>query len=132
MTFEVPGKPFGKARPRFWNNRVINPSSNSKYESAVRKAYIAAAGMEEPSHRPVSLYVSIGFEVPKRASKKDRAAMLAGIIYPDVRPDIDNCVKSVMDGLNGIAYCDDKQVVVLISNQHYVEEPKTIITLEEL
>ena len=26
------------------------------------------------------------------------------------KPDIDNCLKAVMDALNGIAYNDDKQV----------------------
>jgi len=29
------------------------------------------------------------------------------------RADIDNAAKSVMDGLNGVAYADDRQVVAL-------------------
>lgn len=39
--------------------------------------------------------------------------------YPTVRPDLDNVIKSVMDGLNGTAWKDDAQVCRLIAEKQY-------------
>lgn len=35
-----------------------------------------------------------------------------------IKPDVDNILKAVMDGLNGRAYADDKQIVVVIVRKH--------------
>lgn len=55
--------------------------------------------------------------------------MIDGKIYPLVKPDIDNCIKSIMDALNGVAYKDDKQVVLVRSIKRYGEHPQTIIDI---
>lgn len=53
----------------------------------------------------------------QRASKISRglfARFESAFFYPShVRPDIDNAVKTVFDALKGIAWDDDKQVVVM-------------------
>ena len=35
------------------------------------------------------------------------------------KPDINNIIKAVLDGLNGVAYEDDKQVVEAIGRKYY-------------
>ena len=35
-----------------------------------------------------------------------------------IKPDVDNILKAVMDGLNGSAYADDKQIIVVIVRKH--------------
>ncbi len=42
-------------------------------------------------------------------------------IYVRRRMDVDNVAKSVLDGLNGIAYEDDDQVVELLVRKHRVK-----------
>ena len=49
-----------------------------------------------------------------------------------MRPDIDNLVKIVLDGLNGVAFMDDKQVIELYAIKRYSIEPRTEIMVEEI
>lgn len=130
MRIIVPGKPFGKARPRKGKFGVYNPRINREYENKIKQAFREATGLiAEPMTMPVWLNVEAVYPIPKQTSKKKREAMLEGKIYPLVRPDIDNCVKSVMDALNGLAYQDDKQVVLLRSTKRYGEMPALIIDI---
>ena len=68
---------------------------------------------------PVSLTVKCYMRRPNTDFKKGSrvAAMLkkvtGGSVRP-IRPDIDNLAKFVLDGLNGLAYHDDRQVVKLV------------------
>jgi Holliday junction resolvase RusA-like endonuclease len=38
------------------------------------------------------------------------------------RPDIDNIVKAILDGLNGVVFADDASVAQLVSSKEYGEE----------
>jgi Holliday junction resolvase RusA-like endonuclease len=38
------------------------------------------------------------------------------------RPDIDNVVKAILDGLNGVVFADDAVVAQLVASKHYGEE----------
>lgn len=45
--------------------------------------------------------------------------MLAGKIRPTKRPDADNVLKAIADGLNGLAYHDDAQLVEMKGAKYY-------------
>lgn len=133
LIFEIPGKPFGKARPRTGPHGMYNPRVNKDYERRVREAYLQAShNRSEPTDGPIAIIMSICFLPPKSVSKITRRDMLEGKIYPTMRPDIDNCAKSILDGLNGIAYTDDKQVVALVINKRYDTESKIIVEIGEV
>ena len=71
------------------------------------------------------------FEDPK----KKQAAVYAGEIKPTVKPDIDNIVKIVLDGLNGVAFTDDKQVIEIQAQKCYVfddEQEGVFVDVKEL
>lgn len=53
------------------------------------------------------------FIPPKSDSKKTRVQKCAGNAVCTLKPDVDNVAKIIMDGLNGVAFSDDKQVVSL-------------------
>ena len=130
MRFIVPGRPFGKARPRKGKFGVYNPKVNKDYEESIRKAYRAATGIiAEPVDKPIWLCVECIYPIPKATPKKKRELMLNEKIFPLVRPDIDNCLKSVMDALNGLAYLDDKQVALVHMKKRYGENAMTIIDI---
>ena len=79
--------------------------------------------------RGISLCLSATFffKIPKRTSKKNRDAMLAGEIRPAHRPDVDNCIKTVADGLNKVLYEDDSQIVEMTGRKFYSDTPRTEI-----
>lgn len=130
MRFIVYGRPYGKARPRRGKFMIYNPKQNYEYEDKVRKAYLAAENApREPTEDAIWINVTLVFPIPKSTPKKKREAMLEGKAFPLIRPDVDNCLKSIMDGLNGLAYRDDKQVVLTRTEKKYGEKAMTIIDI---
>lgn len=53
----------------------------------------------------VSLIVIVYKDLPKSTPKRIESEHFTQ------RPDVDNVLKAIMDGLNGVAYADDSQVV---------------------
>lgn len=47
------------------------------------------------------------------------------------RPDLDNCIKFILDAMNGIVYKDDSQVCAIIALKGYSDIPRTDITVTE-
>jgi len=134
IVFTVPGAPVGKQRARTYQDwrtgrtRTITPDKTRAYESLVKQAYVAAGGTSF-GEQAVRMTVTAYYPVPKSASKKVRAAMLAGDILPKVTPDLDNILKSICDGLNGTAYKDDKQVVACMALKLYGEPPRVEVEI---
>jgi Holliday junction resolvase RusA-like endonuclease len=59
---------------------------------------------------PVALLVALKFHLPDSISKRERMERL----WHTQTPDADNCLKLVKDALNGVAWDDDRQVVMPI------------------
>jgi Holliday junction resolvase RusA-like endonuclease len=59
-----------------------------------------------PHLGPIALSVTATFPIPSSWSKK----RIAGALWHTGRPDGDNLLKAVGDGLNGVAWKDDSQV----------------------
>lgn len=52
-------------------------------------------------------------------------------LLPEKRPDLDNYAKAILDGADGILYKDDAQIVKLILQKHYDENPRVEIKIGE-
>jgi Holliday junction resolvase RusA-like endonuclease len=50
---------------------------------------------------------------------------------PTKKPDLDNLAKSVLDGLNGVVYLDDSQLVSLHITKVYDHSPGVDIMVRE-
>lgn len=126
LAFTVPGEPRGKARPRiirFGGHASLKADdATAAYEATwAALAHKAMAG-RPLMLGPVSVGITARFTPPQSASRIKREAMLAGQIRPTKRPDLDNMVKCI-DGLNGIVWHDDSQVVQLVASKAYAETP---------
>ena len=123
MDLIVDGKPQGKQRPRFSriSKTVYTPNKTAKYEKQIAKAYTDSGGKCIPADGYVSVTVCAFFPIPKSYTKGKRLACKHNVNRPDKKPDIDNIIKAVLDGLNGVAYEDDKQVVEAIGRKYYTE-----------
>lgn len=116
--FFVPGKVQGKARPRFSHRSgtVYTPGKTKSYERQIAEAYEAQSG---PCFEgAVTVIIEAVFSIPKSWTRAKKADAAAGKLAPG-KPDIDNILKVVLDGLNGIAYEDDKQVVLTQCKKFY-------------
>ena len=108
------GKPVGKARPRFSRraNKVVTftPRETQIYEQNVKSlAQVAMLG-KAMLEGPVKVTITAYF-----AHKKKTGWHIS-------RPDLDNIVKAIMDGLNGVVFSDDAVVAQLVASKQYGEE----------
>ena len=117
VTFKVDANPVGKQRARYVKRgnfvQAYTPEKTRTYETLIRDAAIEAMGTSEPLETPVTLYLYIRVPIPKSHSKKKVEACLNGLDQPIKKPDASNILKSVEDGMNGIVYKDDSQIINL-------------------
>ena len=121
IEFVVYGRPKGKGRPRFtMDGHAYTPQTTRMYEKEIRQAFREAGGTSFGSV-PVSVEVTAYYPVPKSARKADKEAMAAGLVVPMVKPDIDNVLKAILDGIQGNdgAFHDDVQVVSVRAEKRY-------------
>lgn len=131
QVFKIPGKVQAKQRPRFSKGRVYTPQETANYEVLVKWCY------KEQAYRngwnmlngSIRCEIDIFMPIPKSSSKVKKMLMESFKIRPKVKPDIDNCIKSILDGLNGVAYQDDKQVVEVEVKKFYSQVPEVNVRL---
>lgn len=138
VTFHVPGKPQGKARARTVHSPNVNhtlsytPEKDLLYENLIKNRFLnQAGGFYIERGNSVTLRIVARFLPPKSTSKKKQQQMLEGDILPLKKPDMDNIVKVVADALNGVAYHDDTQIVLVEAKKVYSAIEGLDVTVEE-
>lgn len=136
VEFVVPGKPVAKGRPRFARHgahvRTFTPEATERYENLVKMAARAAMRDAQPYEGPVRLVVHIGVPIPTSWSQKRQVAAAAGAIGATKKPDWSNVAKAIEDGLNGIVYVDDAQIVDGWVSKRYSRTPGVRVEVIEL
>lgn len=85
VRFTILGEPKGKGRPRFCRNtgHAITPKDTVNYETLVRMEYgVAYSDFKFPDDAMLDMRIKAFYSIPKSASKKKRASMLANEIRP--------------------------------------------------
>jgi Holliday junction resolvase RusA-like endonuclease len=127
VTFVVEGKPVPKARARVVTKGkrrfAFTPKKVKDWEAVVKKE--AEKHFEMPFAWPVMVSLTFYLHRPK-TRRLD--------FWVTTTPDLDNLEKSVLDGLNEVAYTDDKLVVVKSSSKRYVTDgvPRVRITVASI
>ena len=123
MEFEVIGKIQPKQRPRFVKRgayiQTYTPESTLRYQKLVADSYLEKYGNLKELTGALSVEITAFFNVPKSYSKRRRRE-LYGKPNTQHNGDIDNVAKSVLDGLNGVAYDDDTIIYDLHITKYYV------------
>ena len=134
--FCIHGDPKGKGRPRFstvcGHVHTRTPDETVLYENLVKTEYRQQVGVKFPDDAMLDVRIFAYYPIPTSASKRKRQAMLERKIRPTKKPDWDNVGKVICDSLNGIAYRDDAQVVDSMVRKFYGEDPKVVVTIEEI
>lgn len=136
ISFTVPGQPVGKGRPRFARSgqyvRTYTPEKTAVYENLVKLEYERqCGGMKFEQGVPLDMRLTAYFQIPKSAGKKRRQAMEDRAVRPTGKPDADNILKAVTDGLNRVAFHDDSQIVDVTVRKYYSGEPRVTVTIQE-
>lgn len=102
--------------------QVYTPKETRDYELKVAARAKRAWGEAEPSMRPIELQVTVFVEIPTSWPKWKQEAATRGEILPTGTPDLDNVVKSLQDGMNGVIYRDDGQVATVDAVKLYAPQ----------
>lgn len=131
----IPIEPVEQARPRATRKgagiQIYDPPKVSKYKRAIAKqARLLYDG--EPLDGPLKVHLKFYRHIQKSISKKEHALRMSGAHRPTVKPDTDNYIKSTLDGLNGLLWADDNQIVDLVASKFYSDKPRVEIEVEEI
>lgn len=133
VTIRVPGDPVAKGRPRATaiggHARVYTPANTRTYEQRVAVAAREAMVKAPPLEGALSVSIEVTMPIPASWAKGRRADALAGLVMPTGRPDLDNLVKALTDACNGIVWRDDAQIVRLMAEKRYGEQPGAVISV---
>ena len=130
IKFVIPGPAQAKQRPRVNRNtgRIYTPGATHKYEKLVKESYGDNPCFEDQF---ISIKIVFKFEVPKSYSKKKQSEALEGIIRP-TKADVDNYIKSVLDGLNKVAFLDDRYICSIEASKIFAKEAETIVEINSM
>lgn len=136
VRFIVPGEPKGKARPRVFTNKegksqAVTPQDTLSYENLVRWVFTNTMEARKLQGEIEAKIVAM-YPIPKNMTKKNRQLIDEGKLHPTKKPDLDNVAKIILDSLNKIAFDDDSQIIRLIVEKHFSDEPRVEVTLREL
>ena len=128
----IEGEPIGKGRPRVSSRSgtIYTPRKTHAYEDALR--FAGKLAKERCGDSPVIAVVTAFSEVPSSWSKKKKALALTGLVQKETKPDIDNVIKAILDGLNEVAYKDDEQVVNVSASKYYSDEPRVEVIVSRI
>lgn len=136
VAFTVPGEPHGKGRHRscIRGGRIATytPQKTERYENLIAVVAKLAMGRRPPFGGACAVELDIFVSVPASWSIKKRAMALGGGLHPTKKPDVDNVEKAVFDGMNGIVWRDDVQVVDVVKRKRYSETPGVYVRVMEI
>jgi Holliday junction resolvase RusA-like endonuclease len=133
LKFEVLGKPKGKARARAGKFGHYTPEEQVNYECHVKDSFLRKYPDSEPITGVVILKITAIFQVPKSYGLKKRKDLFENSTFHVKKPDLDNIIKSIKDGLNGIAWIDDSQVAMIDNTKKiYGLQNKVIVEIWEV
>lgn len=136
VVFAIPGQPVAKGRPKFARQgsfvRTYTPEKTATYEKLVKLAATQAMSGRPPIEGPVELWLDINLQIPASWSKKRQRDAAAGLVAATKKPDADNVLKAVKDGMNGIVWLDDAQAVEYRISKRYSTSPCVQVSVEQL
>ena len=126
--FVIPGEPVAKGRPKLSRYGTYTPKKTKEYEKHIKQEW-RKNGYKEPLTGAVMVDITFYRSIQKSSSKAAKTAKLTGKVKPTVKPDLDNYIKAVLDGLNGLAWVDDSQIINISAIKEYSLEPETVVLI---
>jgi Holliday junction resolvase RusA-like endonuclease len=135
VNYIVYGEPVGKGRPRFARHGTFvstyTPQKTKTYEDEIRMMAKAAMGASEPLEGALEAFIYVTFPVPASYSKKRTEACLSDSEKHTKKPDLDNVIKSVIDGMDKIVFENDSQITSIHAIKVYGEVAKVEVIVRQ-
>lgn len=137
VSFTVHGNPTPKGSYTHMPNGAMLPAgtTNSRKRMADWRADIKhvatdAMGTELPTRDPIRLTVEFALPYPQSSVRKYQL----GWLPCTKKPDVDKLLRALMDGLTGIVWVDDSQVIACTVNKVYAwsGQPGAAVTCDFL
>jgi Holliday junction resolvase RusA-like endonuclease len=91
----------------------------------------AAMGASEALEGALEAFIYVTFPVPASYSKKRTEACLNDVEKHTKRPDLDNVIKAVIDGMDKIVFNNDSQITSIHSTKVYGEVAKVEVMVRQ-
>lgn len=110
FTCRIEAVPVAKERPRFTKyGGVYTPKKTADYEQLVALSWLEQLGSTKFETGNIEVHLNFG--------------------VTNMGQDIDNLCKAVLDGLNGVAWNDDRQIVKLNAWKFPVSKPEAAVNI---
>ncbi len=148
ISFFIPGEPVAQGRSRMTTGKktkIVNgkkvvikqagkPRMYDAPKSAAYKNMVSMVASQKMLDKKlieeaVSVIITVQKSIPRSWSKKKQAKAIEGSVRPIGRPDIDNYIKAVFDGLNGVVFKDDSQVTFIGATKQYSTTPGVSVVI---
>jgi|SRR5690625_4121308 len=114
--------------------RMYDPPKSKAYKevvAALTRSHMNLNGIRTITE-PLVIHLNFYFTPPKSYSKKRlRAIELKEELFTK-KPDADNLAKTVLDGMNGIMYVDDAQIIGLTIGKHYGHKDYVDVKIQKI
>ena len=129
VKFHINTRGIPKQRPRLGKGgKVYTPNSTKVFEEICRLSYGNRYYFDKEY---ISIKIVFKFKVPKSYSKKKYSEAIEGKIRPSTN-DIDNLLKSVLDGLNGKAWKDDRYIYSIEAEKIFADKDCIEVEIESI
>lgn len=110
---------------------MYDPAKVRRFKSSLA-LYTRMNYSGQPLEGQLSVRIIFYRRIQKSLSKKERRRRLSGAHRPSVKPDVDNYIKSTLDGLIGVLWKDDNQIVDLYAHKFYSSNPHIEIEVKKV
>lgn len=113
----------GSTRSFVKGGKVVTIADNARLAQWTKDARWQARAAKVPMvYKPHGVWMSVVVQFVKPKTSK--------AVAPTVRPDLDKCLRAVLDALTGVAYADDAQVVHVVTSKAYGPTDCVTVTIE--
>ena len=135
VKFTIYGEIVSAMRPRasFYGGHahIYQPKENVQYQNLVSMAYKEATDMYYTRDKALNIEIHAYFKYPSAITPLQKEMARNGLYACLKHKDLDNIAKNILDGLNGIAYDDDKQIVDLHITKSYDDQERVEVVIRE-
>lgn len=136
IKFTIPLIPKAQMRPRsciIGGHASIYKASEQRQSEEQLMQLLEKYKPEKPMEGALSIIIKAFLPIPSSKPEWLKKASNECLIYPIVRPDIDNLIKFSLDIMGAMCYFnDDSQVVKIIAEKYYSVSPRWEISLKEI
>lgn len=126
LDFKVYGEIKSNKRPRATMRggyvKVYQPKENVIYQNKVALAFKEKYPNVYFEKEPLAVNITAYFKYPSNFTALQKELVRLDLFECTNHKDVDNIAKNILDGLNKVAYADDKQITNLIVTKKYSDK----------